>query len=70
MFTDYLNSFKNNLLLSLTLMADSDAAESMPDKEKVDEKIKISRNRKIPIVKFILLLVAIIITIAVWEHFM
>lgn len=70
MFGAYLKSLKNYLLPLLTLMVDSDAGGSMPDKEEVEEKIRTSRNRRIPVVKFILLLAVIIITVVLLERFM
>ena len=50
-------------------IADSDAGGSMPEAEKVEEKIKSSKNRRIHAVKFLLLLAAIILTLVIMEYF-
>ena len=69
MVATYLKLITNRLLPSFSLMADSDAGGSMPDNEKVQEKIKASKNRQIPVVKFVLLLAVIIITVVILEYF-
>lgn len=69
MFVNHRKLITKHLQPSLTLMADSDAGGSRPENEEVQEKIKTSRNRKIPLVKFILLLAVIIIAVVLLEYF-
>jgi hypothetical protein len=69
MVGNQLNFFIKFLLPLRTLVADSDSGGSMPEREEVQEKIKISKNRRIPVVGFIFLFVAIIITFLVFEYF-
>jgi hypothetical protein len=70
MFGAYLKSLENYIMPLLTLMADSDAGGSIPNAKEVDERIKTSKNRRIPVVKLILLLVVIIVTIVLLERYM
>jgi hypothetical protein len=70
MLVNRLKSFKIQLLPAVLMMADSNAGGSMPEAEEVQEKIKISKNRRIPVVKFILLLVVILIAALVMEYFL
>ena len=53
----------------MVLIADSDAGGSKPEIEQVQEKIAASKNRRIPVVKFLLLFAVIIITVVVLEYF-
>jgi hypothetical protein len=69
MFADQFKSFIGNLKLSMVLIADSDAGGSKPEIEQVQEKIAASKNRRIPVVKFLLLFAVIIITVVVLEYF-
>ena len=76
MFFDQIKSTVNNLRIATLLLVDSDNADnggdnggSDLDKEKVHEKIAASKSRRIPVVKFILLLTAIIVTFIVLEYF-
>ena len=69
MFADQFKSSIRNLQLSMVLIADSDAGESKPEIEQVQEKIAASKNRRIPVVKFLLLFAVIIITVVVLEYF-
>jgi len=69
MFTDQFKSSIRNLQLSMVLIADSDAGGSKPEVEQVQEKIAASKNRRIPVVKFLLLFAVIIITVVVLEYF-
>lgn len=69
MFADQFKSFIGNLQLSMVLIADSDAGGSKPETEQVQEKIAASKNRRIPVVKFLLLFAVIIITVVVLEYF-
>lgn len=56
------------LQLSL-LIADSEAGGQMPDREKVQEKIRARKNRRIPVVKLFLVFAVIILTIIALEYF-
>ena len=69
MFADQFKSSIRNLQLSMVLIADSDAEGSKPEIEQVQEKIAASKNRRIPVVKFLLLFAVIIITVVVLEYF-
>ena len=69
MFADQFKSSIRNLQLSMVLIADSDAGGSKPEVEQVQEKIAASKNRRIPVVKFLLLFAVIIITVVVLEYF-
>ena len=69
MFVNQFKSSMRNLQLSLALLADSDSGGSKPETEQVQEKIAASKNRRIPVVKFLLLLAVIIITVVVLEYF-
>ena len=69
MIVDQLNVFLKNLKHSLTLIDDSETGGQMPEIEQVQEKIRASKNRRIPVARLLLLFVAIIITIIVLEYF-
>ena len=69
MFADQFKSSIRNLQPSMVLIADSDAEGSKPEIEQVQEKIAASKNRRIPVVKFLLLFAVIIITVVVLEYF-
>jgi hypothetical protein len=69
MIVDQFNVFLKNLQHSLTLIDDSETGGQMPEIEQVQEKIRASKNRRIPIVKLLLLFVAIVMTIIVLEYF-
>lgn len=69
MFADQFKSSIRNLQLSLVLIADSDDGGSKPEIEQVQEKIAASKNRRIPVAKFLLLFAVIIITVVVLEYF-
>jgi hypothetical protein len=69
MIVDQFNVFLKNLQHSLTLIDDSETGGQMPEIEQVHEKIRLSKNRRIPVVRLLLLFVAIVMTIIVLEYF-
>jgi hypothetical protein len=62
--------FSNRLPILPVLMADADTEGSGPDPQEVHEKIAVSKNRRIPVIKFSLLFVAIVIVVLVLEYFL
>lgn len=69
MIGNQFKAFLKNLPLSLALIDEPETGGQMPEIEQVQERIRASKNRRIPFVKLLLLFVAIIITIIVLEYF-
>jgi hypothetical protein len=69
MIINQFHSSLKYLQLSLTLIADSEAGGQMPEIDEIQEKIKVSKNRRIPVVKLFLVFIVIAITIIVLEYF-
>ena len=67
MIVDLIKASKRYLRASL--IADSEAGGQMPDREKVHEKIRISKSRRIPVIKLLLLFAVILLVIFTLEHF-
>jgi hypothetical protein len=69
MIINQFHSSLKYLQLSLTLIADSEAGGQMLEIDEIQEKIKVSKNRRIPVVKLFLVFIVIAITIIVLEYF-
>jgi len=69
MLLDSILPFNRILRTSLELFVDSATGGSELEMEQVQKKIDASKYRKIPVVKFILLLAVIGLTVIILEHF-
>lgn len=69
MLLDSILPFNRILRTSLRLFVDSATGGSELEMEQVQKKIDASKYRKIPVVKFILLLAVIVLTVIILEHF-
>jgi hypothetical protein len=69
MIINQFNSYFKCLQLSLTLIADPETGGQMPERDEIEEKIKVSKNRRIPLVKLFLVFVVIVLTLIILEYF-
>ena len=69
MIVNKINASKKYLQLSQNIIADSETGGQLPDEEKIHEKIRESKSRRIPTVSLLLIFAMIILVIVVLEYF-